>query len=58
MEIRAVYLYNAFLTDYASSRLGSYFWTRGERRRFFITIGADQALHLTALLLGYEEFIQ
>lgn len=45
-----------FLTDFVSSRLTSHFWAQEKRHWFFVTIGADQALHLTALVLTYEAF--
>jgi len=40
-----------FITDYITSRLTTYYWSKNNRRAFFITIGADQAVHLTCLIL-------
>ncbi len=39
--------------DFFTSKLTTYFWSRDKRHWFFVTIGADQAIHLTLLLLTY-----
>ena len=43
-----------FATDYVSSRAASRMWAKDERHWFFVVVGADQALHLTALVLTYS----
>ena len=45
-----------FATDYVSSRAASHMWAKDERHWFFVVIGADQALHLTALVGTYVYF--
>jgi hypothetical protein len=42
-----------FATDYCTSRLSGYFWQRDERHWFFVTIGADQAIHMICLFATY-----
>lgn len=42
-----------FITDWVSSRINSWNWERGEVKLFFVGVGADQAIHLTALVLTY-----
>lgn len=42
-----------FVVDWITSRITSYFWIKGKRHLFFITIGMDQAIHLTCLFLTY-----
>lgn len=40
-----------FLVDFVTSKCTRHFNAKGDKRKFFMTIGFDQALHLSALLL-------
>mgnify|MGYP001590776618 CR=1 FL=1 len=42
-----------FATDYVTSRMTTKYWKAERRHAFFVTIGVDQALHLSALVLTY-----
>jgi len=46
-----------FITDYISSRATTALWKAEKRHWFFVVIGADQALHLTALIATYPIFV-
>lgn len=46
-----------FATDYCTSRLSGYFWKREQRHWFFVTIGADQAIHMICLFTTYVYFV-
>lgn len=46
-----------FATDYCTSRLAGYFWKKDERHWFFVTIGADQAIHMICLFTTYVYFV-
>lgn len=41
------------VTDYFTSRLNSKLWAKGDVHNFFVSIGFDQVLHYTQLLLTY-----
>ena len=43
--------------DFFTSKLTSKLHAAGERREFFLVIGADQAVHLTCLILTYEHLV-
>ena len=43
-----------YVTDYITSRATSYLWKQNERHWFFAVIGADQAIHMTTLLLTMQ----
>ena len=41
------------ITDYFTSRLNSKLWAKGDVHNFFVSVGGDQLLHYTQLLLTY-----
>ena len=41
-----------WVVDFVSSRLNAKFYAAGNRRAFFLTIGADQFVHLALLVLA------
>jgi hypothetical protein len=41
------------IQDYFTSRLNSRLWAKGDTHNFFVSIGWDQVLHYTQLLLTY-----
>ena len=45
-----------FVVDWLSSRTTTYFFERKKRHWFFVTIGADQAVHMTVLFLSLNWF--
>ena len=46
-----------FLVDLYTSQITKYYHIMNNRRMFFVTIGADQAMHMSLLILTYEFFI-
>lgn len=42
-----------FVVDYITARMTNIFWRYNERHWFFVTIGLDQVIHLTILILSY-----
>jgi hypothetical protein len=42
-----------FATDFVSSRVAGNFWKNEQRHWFFVTIGADQAVHMISLFAAY-----
>ena len=44
--------------DYYSSRIGKKYWENENRRMFFITVGADQLLHMLCLIYTYALLVE
>lgn len=44
------------VTDGITSKITKYFFTKHDRHGFFITIGFDQAVHLTCLFYALKHF--
>lgn len=47
-----------FVTDWITSRITKRLHQAGHRHWFFVTIGCDQALHLSALFVAYVYLVQ
>ena len=50
-------LFNAaahFAVDFITSTFTTYFHINGKRHMFFVTIGLDQAVHMTVLILSMQ----
>lgn len=49
-----------FFTDFATSRIGSKLWKDGNRRGFFICVGADQLFHNICLIgtIGFSWWVR
>lgn len=43
-----------FVTDYITSRMTTKLWRAGEVHWFFVVIGADQAIHMSTLVLTFQ----
>jgi hypothetical protein len=46
-----------WITDYFTSRLNSYLWKKQQVHWFFVSVGFDQFIHYTCLLLTYNKII-
>ena len=42
------------ITDYYTSRLNSYLWSKNRTHDFFVSVGFDQLLHYIQLILTYK----
>lgn len=43
-----------FMVDWCTSRITSKLWAEQKVHNFFVTIGFDQALHMTCLVVTYQ----
>jgi len=43
-----------FIVDFISSKATSYLWQNEKRHWFFVTIGLDQAIHMSCLFLSLQ----
>ena len=46
-----------FATDYVTSRMTSKLWASNKKHWFFVTIGFDQLIHYTTLIVSYQLLI-
>lgn len=43
-----------FIVDFFSSKSSAYYWAKGEHKKFWNTVGADQLIHYLILFGSYE----
>lgn len=43
-----------FIVDFFSSKLSAHYWSKGEHKKFWNTVGADQLIHYLILFGSYE----
>jgi len=53
IEFAIVNFFLHYITDYISSRVTTKLWIAEKRHWFFVVVGLDQALHMTALMVTY-----
>lgn len=47
-----------WIIDFFTSKITSYFWKKEDRHNFFVTIGFDQFLHVSILIITIPLFVK